>query len=114
MDLLRPDIPNTRGFEKDIPESREPQITVAGDNVDIIWTGFGSGVEDQDDVFFKKSSDGGATFSDTINLSKNIGSPFTRESLYREIMFLSFGRMYRGNTGILVLLPKKFRRRSDL
>ena len=63
-------------LSKDIPESREPQITVAGDNVDIIWTGFGSGVEDQDDVFFKKSSDGGATFSDTINLSKNIGSSF--------------------------------------
>ena len=41
-------------LSKDIPESREPQITVAGDNVDIIWTGFGSGVEDQDDVFFKE------------------------------------------------------------
>ena len=63
-------------LSKDIPESREPQITIAGANVDIIWTGFGSGVEDQDDVFFKKSSDGGATFSDTINLSKNIGNSF--------------------------------------
>lgn len=63
-------------LSKDVPDSHEPQITVAGDTVYVIWTGFGSGVDDQDDVFFKKSSDGGATFSDTIDLSKNIGSSF--------------------------------------
>ena len=59
-----------------IPDSHEPQIVVSGNNVYVIWTGFGSGVEDQDDIFFKKSSDGGVNFSDTINLSKNIGSSF--------------------------------------
>lgn len=59
-----------------IPDSHEPQIAVSGNNAYIIWTGFGSGAEDQDDIFFKKSSNGGANFSDTINLSKNIGSSF--------------------------------------
>jgi len=59
-----------------IPDSHEPQIAVSGNNVYIILTGFGSGVEDQDDIFFKKSSNGGANFSDTINLSNNIGSSF--------------------------------------
>ena len=59
-----------------IPDSQEPQIAVSGNNLYIIWTGFGSGVEDQDDIFFKKSSNGGANFSDTMNLSKNIGSSF--------------------------------------
>ena len=63
-------------LSNDIPDSKEPEIAVFGNNVYIIWTGFGSGVEDQDDIFFKKSSNGGANFSDTINLSKNIGSSF--------------------------------------
>jgi hypothetical protein len=63
-------------LSNDIRDSREPQITVSGKNVYVIWTGFGSGVQDQDDIFFKKSSNGGANFSDTINLSKNIGSSF--------------------------------------
>ena len=57
--------------------------------------------------FLKKSSDGGATFSDTINLSKNIGTPSTRESLYREIMFMSFGRMIQEILVILVSSSKK-------
>jgi hypothetical protein len=59
-----------------IADSHEPQIAISGKNIYIIWTGFGSGAEDQDDIFFKKSSNGGANFSGTLNLSKNIGSSF--------------------------------------
>ena len=35
-----------------IPDSHEPQIAVSGNNVYIIWTGFGNRAEDQEDIFF--------------------------------------------------------------
>ena len=63
-------------LSNEIRDSREPHIAVSGKNVYVIWTGFGMGVEDQDDIFFKKSSNAGGNFSDTINLSNNIGSSF--------------------------------------
>lgn len=86
-------------LSKDIPDSHEPQITVAGDNVYIIWTGFGRGVEDQDDVFFKKSSDGGKTFSDTINLSNNSGSSFNPTIAQSENNIYVVWQDDTGNTG---------------
>jgi hypothetical protein len=86
-------------LSKDIADSHEPQITIAGNNTYIIWTGFGRGVEDQDDVFFKKSSDGGATFSDTINLSDDIGSSFNPRMAFSGNNVYVIWQDDTGNTG---------------
>ena len=94
-------------LSKDIPDSHEPQITVAGNNVYIIWTGFGRGVEDQDDVFFKKSSDGGKTFSDTINLSNNSGSSFNPTIAQSENNVDVIWQDDTGNTGNTSILFQK-------
>ena len=86
-------------LSKDIPDSHEPQITVAGNNVYIIWTGFGGGLEDQDDVFFKKSSDSGATFSDTINISDDRGSSFNPRMAFSGNNVYVIWQDDTGNTG---------------
>jgi len=89
-------------LSKDIQDSHEPQITVAGNNTYIIWTGFGRGVEDQDDVFFKKSSDSGATFSDTINLSKNSGnSSYPAISIYNNKSYVVWQENIDGTNHIM-------------
>ena len=86
-------------LSKDIQDSHEPQITVAGNNTYIIWTGFGRGVEDQDDVFFKKSSDSGATFSDTINISDDGGSSFNPRMAFSGNNVYVIWQDDTGNTG---------------
>jgi len=94
----------------DVPDSIQPQIVVSGNNVYIIWTGFGSGVEDQDDIFFKKSSSGGANFSDTINLSENIGSSFNPQLAVSGENVYVIWQDDTGNTGNTSIF---FRKSSD-
>jgi len=53
-------------------ESRDPRITVSDSNVYVVWSD--STNPNYWDVYFTKSSDGGKTFSDTINLTN--GSSF--------------------------------------
>ena len=48
-----------------------PQITASGNNVYVVWSDSTTG---NADIFFKRSTDGGATFSSpSINLSNNAG-----------------------------------------
>jgi len=64
-------------INNDITGSYSPQIyTKNSDTIYILWTGIGSGEEKQDDIFFKKSTDRGKNFDDTINLSNSPGSSF--------------------------------------
>ncbi len=60
--------------------SREPRIVAAGTSLYVAWLDDTSTVPARiDDVFFKASTDGGATFGTTINLSQNSGSPLAEQ-----------------------------------
>jgi hypothetical protein len=48
--------------------SFRPGVAVSGNNVYVVWH---DGISGNYEVFFKKSTDGGATFSSPINLSNN-------------------------------------------
>ncbi|MDF2736592.1 MAG: exported protein of unknown function [Nitrososphaeraceae archaeon] len=50
-----------------------PQITASGNNVYTVWEGESSG---NLEIFYSRSTDGGATFSSPINLSNNIEFSF--------------------------------------
>jgi hypothetical protein len=52
-------------------ESDQPQITAVGDNVYVVWRDNSSG---NNDIYFRKSSDKGNSFSIPDNLSDNNGS----------------------------------------
>lgn len=51
-------------------ESTDPRLIVSGSNLYVVWQDKSSG---NGDIFFKKSANGGTTFGNTINLSKNEG-----------------------------------------
>lgn len=64
---------NISGYVKD---ATNPQIVVTGDNVYSLWIGLGGGTEEQSDIYYRASSNGGVTFGDIINLSNDRGSSF--------------------------------------
>src|SRR5215217_7560472 len=61
---------DTINLSNDTGDSIRPEIAVSGSNVFIVWQNQATKV---DNVFFKRSTDGGASFGDTINLSNNQG-----------------------------------------
>lgn len=57
-------------------QGRSPTIAANLNNIFVAWTdsSFNSGeVFGNDEIFYRRSTDGGITFEDTINLSNNIG-----------------------------------------
>ena len=52
--------------------SFSPQLAVSGNNVYVVWQE-DDAITGNQDIFFKKSTDGGDTFTDEINLSKDPG-----------------------------------------
>ena len=52
-------------------DSGYPQLAVSGDNVYVTWTQ--TIVDPNYDVYFVKSTDGGNTFDEPVNVSKNLG-----------------------------------------
>src|SRR5215211_6069824 len=52
-------------------QSDKPQIAAVGTNVYVVWRDNSSG---NNDIYFKRSSDNGNSFSTTDNLSNNTGS----------------------------------------
>jgi hypothetical protein len=50
--------------------SIDPQLSVLGSNVYVVWQDRTPG---NDDIFFRRSTDDGATFSASVNLSNNAG-----------------------------------------
>lgn len=51
--------------------SDEPDVAVSGNNVFVVWRDSTPG---RGEIFYTRSTDGGATFSSTVNLSNNTGS----------------------------------------
>jgi hypothetical protein len=65
-------------------ESKAP-VVVSGDNIYIAWWNGTAGEPDiQTDVMFRASNDGGATFSDKINLSNTTDADSWRVELHGE------------------------------
>ena len=62
---------NIKDLSTDATDAHDPQVFVSGSNVYAIWVDFVTG---NDDIYFKRSTDGGASFGDTINLSSNQGN----------------------------------------
>ncbi len=60
----------------DTPGSYDPQVTLFGSNIYVVWQGYRSG---NLDIFLRKSPDHGATWKSTFNISK--GSPASYEPL---------------------------------
>ena len=52
--------------------SFNPQLAVSGNNVYVVWQE-DDAITGNQDIFFKKSTDGGDIFTDEINLSKDPG-----------------------------------------
>ncbi|MGI0073726.1 MAG: sialidase family protein [Nitrosotalea sp.] len=59
-------------ISKNTEDSGYPELTVSGNNVYVTWTNAMGG--QNYDVLFSKSSDGGQTFADPINISNNLGA----------------------------------------
>jgi len=53
--------------------STDPQITASGSNVYVVWQDF---VPSNYDILFKRSTDNGATWKPTVNLSNNAGDSY--------------------------------------
>ncbi|MGA9168726.1 MAG: hypothetical protein WBZ20_01095 [Nitrososphaeraceae archaeon] len=52
---------------------QQRKVAAAGNNIYTIWTDDTPG---NDEIFFRRSTDGGSTFGSTINLSNNGGESF--------------------------------------
>jgi hypothetical protein len=89
-DIFLKKIDPTTGEEKLMEISKDlgsgstfnPQIAVSGTNVYVVWQADSDSTGNQD-IFFKRSSDNGATFGDTVNLSNDMagsGNPFIAAS----------------------------------
>ena len=59
--------------------SYHPKIVASGENVYIVWED-DQGVSGNSDIFFKKSSDSGKTFTDKIDLSNDQSGSGTPQS----------------------------------
>jgi hypothetical protein len=64
---------NIINLSNDPGDSYEPRLAIAGNNVYIIWVDGTPGPSGSPDILFRRSTDGGATFGTTINLSNNAG-----------------------------------------
>src|SRR5215203_443951 len=62
---------NNNGF------SEHPQLATSGNNVYVVWADNSFSVNRE--IFFARSTDGGNTFGDPINLSNNLGDSYNQE-----------------------------------
>src|SRR5215207_84417 len=62
---------NNNGF------SEHPQLATSGNNVYVVWADNSFSVNRE--IFFAKSTDGGNTFGNPINLSNNLGDSYNQE-----------------------------------
>jgi hypothetical protein len=65
------DIVNVSNNNNNSRESNLAQISVSGDNVYVVWE---AKMLQNNDIFFRRSTDGGHTFGDIVNVSNNSGS----------------------------------------
>jgi hypothetical protein len=64
---------NIKNLSTDATDAHDPQVLVSESNIYVIWIDFVTG---NDDIYFKRSTNGGASFDDTINLSNNPGDSY--------------------------------------
>jgi hypothetical protein len=64
----------TVNLSNDAADSGSPAIDISDNNIYVVWDDFTPG---STDIFYRKSTDGGATFGATVNLSNSIGGSFT-------------------------------------
>ena len=62
---------NNNGF------SEHPQLATSGNNVYVVWAD--NSFSANREIFFARSTDGGNTFGDPINLSNNLGDSYNQE-----------------------------------
>src|SRR5215207_6521516 len=62
---------NNNGF------SEHPQLATSGNNVYVVWAD--NSISTNREIFFVKSTDGGNTFGNPINLSNNLGDSYNQE-----------------------------------
>ena len=62
--------PSMMDLSDNLGTADSPTIAVSGNIVHVVW---GDGTSGDEDVFYRRSLDGGATFGQTINLSDNPG-----------------------------------------
>jgi hypothetical protein len=66
----------TVNLSNDTGDSGRPELRVSAPNLFIVWQ---NQAVKGDDIFFKRSTNGGASFGDTINISNNKGNPMEPE-----------------------------------
>jgi hypothetical protein len=77
---------NIKNLSTDATDAHDPQVLVSGSNIYAIWVDFVTG---NDDIYFKRSIDRGASFRDTINLSNNPGDSYNFQvSLSGDYIFI--------------------------
>ena len=59
----------SNGKDNPASDASDPQIVKEGNNVYVVWS-------DDEDVFYKRSTNGGASFGITINLSNDNNPSF--------------------------------------
>src|ERR671928_768671 len=64
---------DTINLSNNLGDSYNFQVSLSGDYVYIVWQDETLGVNGTDDIYFKRSTNGGASFGDTINLSNDTG-----------------------------------------
>jgi hypothetical protein len=70
---------NTINLSNDLGDSYNFKVSLSGDYMYIVWQDETLGVNGTADIFFKRSTDGGASFGNTINLSNNTGDSIRPE-----------------------------------
>ena len=66
----------TVNLSNDTGDSVRPELRVSTPNLFMVWQ---NQAVKGDDIFFKRSTDGGASFGDTINISNNKGNSMEPE-----------------------------------
>ena len=66
----------TVNLSNDTGDSVRPELRVSAPNLFIVWQ---NQAVEGDDIFFKRSTDGGVSFGDTINISNNKGNSMEPE-----------------------------------
>ena len=77
---------NIKDLSIDATDAHDPRILLSGFNIYVIWVDFVTG---NDDIYFKRSTDGGASFGNIINLSNN-----QEDSTNPDIASANDGRTY--------------------
>ncbi|MGQ0791029.1 MAG: sialidase family protein [Nitrosopumilaceae archaeon] len=79
---------------------RDAQIALSGNNIFVVWY---EGLENDSDVFFTKSVDGGLTFSKPINLSQTTGrSELAQIAANKENLYVIWNDYSQGNGDIFL------------